>query len=144
MESSIGGSSSSTKPVRFYNHAGLENGGNTYGACGAKWQDERRFTTSSEWLTPSGDTVPFRAQATYTEGQEIVIRSFIRANHRGHIEMYACPNIDAPTDDCFRKNPLEFVEDLLHGAPKYPAYPLWAMLAPPGGKFVQSLNTAPC
>ncbi|KAL7548592.1 hypothetical protein ACHAWF_013239 [Thalassiosira exigua] len=121
---------SDTLPIRTYNHPGLENGGDTYGACGTKIDDERKYTTPSDWVTPSGNTVPFRAQATYIEGQDIIIRSFLRANHRGHIEMYACADIQTPTVACFRANPLEFVEDLLHGAPKDNAYPHRAMLAP--------------
>ncbi len=99
---------------------------------GARINKDRRWTLPSEWQTPSSDTVPFTSQATYTEGQEIVIRSFLRANHRGHIEMYGCADLQTPTDECFRNNPLEFVEDLLHGAPKDPNYKLRAMIAPPG------------
>lgn len=122
---------SNTQPLRTYNHAGLENGGDTFGACGSQISDARRYTRPQDWLTPSGEPVPFQAQATYAEGQEITIRSFLTANHRGHIEMYACPDVADPTDACFRSHPLDFVEDLLHGAPKDENYPLRAMIAPP-------------
>ena len=135
------GADSNTLPIRTWNHRGLENGGDPFGACGSNMDYGRNYTKPSDWVTPNGSSVPFLAQATYTEGEEVVIRSWTTANHRGHIEMYGCGDYENPTDACFRQHPLVFVEDMLHGAPKDPAYPLRAMLAPPSGEFeVQCLH----
>ena len=50
--------------------------------------------------------------------------------------MYACADLTDPTDECFRNNPLEFVEDPLYGAEKdsNSNYSNRAYLAPGGCK----------
>ena len=106
------GADSDTLPIRTWNHRGLENGGDSFGACGSNMDYGRNYTKPSDWVTPNGSSVPFLAQATYTEGEEVVIRSWTTANHRGHIEMYGCGDYENPTDACFRQHPLVFVEDI--------------------------------
>ena len=54
---------------------------------------------------------------TFDQGSVIDVKSVITAHHRGHVEMWLCP-LAVPTPECFQANPLEFVEDLLYGAPK--------------------------
>lgn len=44
----------------------------------------------------------------------------LSAHHKGHFSFYACPikEGEVPKDDCFKEHPLEFVRDLMYGAPK--------------------------
>ena len=41
----------------------------------------------------------------------------------GHFEVKGCPLGRESSQECFDAYPLEFVEDLLYGMPKDPAYP---------------------
>lgn len=81
-------------------------------------------------LNVQGNPLPPSVQATYSKGEEIEVEVILTAHHKGHFEFAACP-IDAyetPSADCFET--LEFVEDLLYGAPKDVNFPERAYLPP--------------
>ena len=75
-------------PIKTWSYPGLENGGQTFGACGAIGLGrDVRFTSPSDWVAPDGTSLPFQAFEIYNEGDIIDVYSIIRANHRGHIEV---------------------------------------------------------
>ena len=77
-------------PIKTWSYPGLENGGETFGACGAIGLGrDIRFTSPSDWVAPDGTSLPFQAYEIYNEGDVIDVYSIIRANHRGHIEVRA-------------------------------------------------------
>jgi len=47
----------------------------------------------------------------YTEGQIIDMEFVFTANHKGHHETFACPDFHNPSQECFDKYRLEFIED---------------------------------
>jgi len=63
--------------------------------------------------------------ADYTAGETIDVISNLGTHHNGHMEMRACPDGDASTNECFDTpgNELIFVEDVKWGMPADPAYP---------------------
>ena len=69
-------------------------------------------------------------QECYEEGSVIDVEVTLTAYHGGHFEFHACPISwgEVPTEACFKAHPLEFVEDVLHGAPKDPNYPTRAYI----------------
>jgi len=70
--------------------------------------------------------LPATLQACYEEAAVIDIESVLTAHHKGHFEIKACPvssSAEAPTQECFDKNPLVFVSDELYGAKPDPLYP---------------------
>mmetsp|Transcript_16773 Transcript_16773/g.19172 ORF Transcript_16773/g.19172 Transcript_16773/m.19172 type:complete len:667 (+) Transcript_16773:45-2045(+) len=74
------------------------------------------------WKDVVGNQMPFLSQATYVEGQEIVIESELTANHAGHMDIFLCGGPEY-TPECFLSNPATFIEDMLYGGPVDPAYP---------------------
>ena len=76
--------------------------------------------------------MPTKIQATYTQGQDVVMNVTLTAHHKGHFVFSACPIIygEIPSQECFDENKLIFVEDLLHGANFDPNYPERAYVAP--------------
>ena len=63
------------------------------------------------------------------------------ANHAGHHVTYACPDFDNPTQECFDKYKLEFIEDLTpdvygttHEAPRDENFPERAYVDPAASK----------
>ena len=71
-------------------------------------------------------------QARYTQGQEIDVEVVLTAHHKGHFEFFACAISPGGTasGECFKQNRLEFVSDLLYGAPKDPRFPHRAYIPP--------------
>ena len=71
-------------------------------------------------------------QARYKQGQEIDVEVVLTAHHKGHFEFFACPisRGGIGSGDCFKQNRLEFVADLLYGAPKDPKFPYRAYIPP--------------
>ena len=94
-------------------------------------------------LNVFGDLLAPQPEATYHRGQEIDLDVVLTAHHKGHFEFYACPIVpgEAPTADCFHSHPLEFVADLLYGAPKDPNYPSRAYIAPSSYSGIVNDNT---
>lgn len=82
------------------------------------------------WEDVNGNPMPWTAQGTYTEGQEIIIETFLSTNHAGHIDVYVCPDGDQSTHDCFLNNPATFIEDMLYGGPVDSYYPERAYVSP--------------
>ena len=77
------------------------------GYCGIV--DSRNYDNP---LDKAGNALVPKAQAVYTEGQIIDMEFVFTANHKGHHVTYACPDFNNPTKECFKKYPLEFVEDI--------------------------------
>ena len=79
--------------------------------------------------------MPLNIQATYEQGQEVVLETVLTAHHWGHVEVKACPlaqHGDAPTQECFDQFPLLFVEDLIYpDSPNDPDYPGRAYIPSP-------------
>jgi len=71
-------------------------------------------------------------QATYVQGEEIVVDVTLTAHHKGHFVFSACSILhgEVPAQSCFDENRLMFVEDMLHGAKFDKNYPERAYLAP--------------
>ena len=104
------------------------NKGGTVAACGLV--GDRNYDTPKNAL---GGTMPNLPQATYTQGQDIVVNVTLTAHHRGHFVFSACPmttTTDIPTQECFAKHRLTFVEDNMYGGNYDPNYPERAYIAP--------------
>jgi len=78
---------------------------------------------------------------TFDQGSVIDVKSVITAHHRGHVEMWLCP-LAVPTPECFQANPLEFVEDLIYGAPKDDQFWNRGYLPPSDGTTTEYSTTA--
>ena len=97
-----------------------------------------------------GEPLPPLIQASYAEGEEIVVEVMVTTHHKGHFEFKACSIVPllgdttasslssiplplaAPTQECFSNGALAVVEDLLYGAPPDVNYPERAYIAPAG------------
>ena len=97
---------------------------NADGFCGIV--DSRDYDNPKD---QAGRPLVITPQAVYTEGQIIDTEFVFTANHNGHHVLRACPEA-ALSKECFKKYPLEFMEDLSvqaygtdHNAPKDPNYP---------------------
>ena len=94
------------------------------------------ITGSRNYDTPRnahGKIMKPTIQATWKQGQEVVIDVILTAHHKGHFVFSACPieNIgEIPTQQCFDAYPLMFVQDLSHGGVTDPLYPERAYIAP--------------
>jgi hypothetical protein len=75
------------------------------------------------WRDTRGNAIQWNPQATYSEGQEIIVESFIDTNHAGHIDVFLCPDGADSTQNCFLNNPATMVEDLVDGGPNDPNWP---------------------
>ena len=82
------------------------------------------------WKDAAGNPMPWKSQETYIEGQEIIIESALTTNHAGHVDVFICPHGDASTTECFKQNPLTFLEDLIFGGPADDHYPSRGYVAP--------------
>jgi len=79
-----------------------------------------------------GGLMRTNVQATYTQGQEVVMDVVLTAHHKGHFVFSACPIMhgEVPSQKCFDEHQLTFVEDLLWGGTLDPNYPERAYIAP--------------
>ena len=82
-----------------------------------------------------GGLMETNIQATYTQGQDIVMDVTLTAHHKGHFVFSACPIMhgEIPSQTCFDRHQLTFVEDLIHDADFDPSYPERAYIAPVEG-----------
>lgn len=76
-----------------------------------------------DWRDTRGNPIPWKPEATYVEGSEIIIESYISTNHAGHIDVFLCPDGARSTQNCFLSNPATMVQDLMDGGPNDPAWP---------------------
>ena len=67
------------------------------------------------WIDSTGYPMPWKSQAIYTEGQEIMIESQFTMSHFGHIEIYVCPNGSGSNQNCMFDHPATMIEDLTYG-----------------------------
>jgi hypothetical protein len=102
---------------------------NADGFCGKV--DSRDYDNPKD---KAGNPLVITPQAIYTEGQIIDTEFVFTANHAGHHILRACPDA-VLSKECFKKYPLEFIEDLTvetfgtdYNAPKDPNYPERAYL----------------
>jgi hypothetical protein len=99
-----------------------------------------------EWLDSFGNPMPWMSQGTFGQGEIIHVNMIITAHHYGHMELKACPNGRASTQDCFEANPLLFVRDTLYDMPADPrckfAY-LQCKTVKPGTSRVTKLRCSP-
>ena len=117
----------------------LNRGSATFGkgVCGITQVEKTIYDAPLSW---QGQPLPFQPQAHYAEGAVITVSSRLTAHHKGHFEMYACADL-SPSQGCFNKHPLAFVEDMLYGAPPDPSYPGRAYVAPNNGQAVNGYTT---
>mmetsp|Transcript_23079 Transcript_23079/g.46713 ORF Transcript_23079/g.46713 Transcript_23079/m.46713 type:complete len:1317 (+) Transcript_23079:171-4121(+) len=102
--------------------------GGSLARCGIS-QEQRNYDAPRNAL---GGRMPTNIQATYFQGQDVVLNVTLTAHHKGHFVFSACPIEygEVPSQSCFDKNKLVFVEDLLHGAVSDPNYPERAYIPP--------------
>ena len=76
--------------------------------------------------------MPTKVQATYIQGQDIIIDVTLTAHHKGHFVFSACPIVqgEIASQACFDKYKLKFIEDMAWNANFDPNYPERAYLAP--------------
>ena len=74
--------------------------------------------------------MPWSSEGTFEEGGLIEIQTVLQTNHGGYVIVGVCANYENPTQACFDANKLEFVEDVLYGAPKDVNYPDRGYLVP--------------
>ena len=104
------------------------NRGGTAGACGIVGDNDYLYPKDTR-----GEPYVSPVQGVYEEGGLVDIEFTLTAHHKGHVELKACPDAAAPTQDCFDAHPAEFVTDLAYGAPPHPAYPIRGYIAPNDG-----------
>eukprot|EP00531_Pseudo-nitzschia_arenysensis_P013023 CAMPEP_0116132414 /NCGR_PEP_ID=MMETSP0329-20121206/9531_1 /TAXON_ID=697910 /ORGANISM="Pseudo-nitzschia arenysensis, Strain B593" /LENGTH=396 /DNA_ID=CAMNT_0003626919 /DNA_START=38 /DNA_END=1228 /DNA_ORIENTATION=+ len=78
-------------------------------------------TNYDVWVDSNGTPMPWNSNGNfYREGDIITIGSFLTAHHTGHMEVRACPDGRASTQECFDRteHQLEFVEDIIFDMPK--------------------------
>jgi len=111
-----GGGVAGLPPKEFCTHCLNTNNG----VCG-------KTTTADydEYLDSTGVPMPWDSQETFTEGQEILVKSYLDTHHNGHMVIKACPNGPGSTQACFDTpgHELTFVKDTLYDMPADPAYP---------------------
>lgn len=77
--------------------------------------------------------MPWMGQATYSQGAEIVVDVALTAVHMGHFVFSGCPLMqvdEVPTQECFDKYKLTFVEDFVYGANADPNFPERVYVSP--------------
>ena len=76
--------------------------------------------------------MPTNIQATYTQGQDVVIDVTLTAHHKGHFVFSACPIVfgEIASQACFDENQLTFIEDMAWNANFDPNHPERAYIAP--------------
>ncbi len=89
------------------------------GVCGLSIHDHNY----DDWLDSTGSPMPWNSQATYEQGGIVRINTIIKAHHLGHIEVSACPDGRASTQECFDQHRLTFIQDIAHGMPADPKHP---------------------
>ncbi|GAX09868.1 hypothetical protein FisN_11Lh151 [Fistulifera solaris] len=89
------------------------------GVCGLSIHDHNY----DDWLDSTGSPMPWKSQATYEQGGIVRINTIIKAHHLGHIEVSACPDGRASTQECFDQHRLTFAQDIAHGMPADPKHP---------------------
>jgi hypothetical protein len=95
------------------------NKGGTAGQCGIVYNRNYDLPKNAK-----GGLMRPVIQECYNEGSIIELKVLLTANHDGHFEFNACPITwgEIATEDCFKANPLEFVEDMKFNAPQDPNY----------------------
>jgi len=94
------------------NHLGLNIGG-TEASCGMNQNNNYDYPNSS-----NGSPLPPVIQACYAEEDVIELKVTLTAHHMGHFQYKACPINpgEVASQECFDKNKLIFVEDVLYGS----------------------------
>ena len=85
-----------------------------------------RSYDSDSWLDKTGSPMPWVSEGVYSEGDEIIVRSYLDTHHNGHMEMRACNKGNDCTQADFQAegSALIFVRDnVLEGPAGTPAMP---------------------
>ena len=112
---------------------GLHIGG-TEARCGKT--ESRNYDHPKNAL--GGDLAP-NIQACYAQGDVVKLDVILTAHHMGHFSYKACA-INAgevASQECFDRNPLTFVEDVLYGSRPDPNYPNRAYIPRADARFIQ-------
>jgi len=103
--------------------------GGSLGRCGVTRSNNYELPKSRD-----GSIMPADPQLVVQQGSIITVEVILTAHHKGHFEFKACPTDgrqdEAPTQECFDRNPLTFVKDELYGAPPDLNYPTRAYIPP--------------
>ena len=109
------------------------------GFCGVTGDADKRRGNErgyTEVIAHDGSVIEHpKPEAELTEGEVVTLKWRIEAHHAGHVEVGVCCEDPRTTEEadmvrCFNEHKMEFVEDVLYGAPKDPLRPERAMLAP--------------
>jgi hypothetical protein len=122
--------------MTFLSPLGLNVGG-TEARCGKT--DSRNYDYPKN---AQGGVLAPNVQACYAEGEVIELDVILTAHHMGHFSYKACA-INAgevASQECFDKNPLTFVEDVLYGSLPDPDYPDRAYIPRTDAAFIQKDN----
>jgi hypothetical protein len=112
---------------------GLSVGG-TEARCGKV--ENRNYDRPKNAL--GGDLAP-NIQACYAQGDVIKLDVILTAHHMGYFSYKACAIKagEVPSQACFDRNPLTFVEDVLYGSRPDPNYPHRAYIPRADAPFIQ-------
>ncbi len=120
----------------FLSPLGLNIGG-TEARCGKVDGRDYDYPKSS-----NGSPLAPAIQACYAEGDVVQLDVVVTAHHMGHFSYKACA-INAgevASQDCFDRNPLTFVEDVLYGSLPDPNYPNRAYIPRTDSALIQRDN----
>ena len=98
-------------PAPESNQNGFQAGGYIWGPCGMLRANRYDKDYTNNYVDAFGDPVPWKSQATYTEGGIVEIEVAVSANHKGHFEFRVCTDYENPTQECFDQNKLVFAAD---------------------------------
>ena len=116
-EDGANGATAGVPPTEYCPHCLNNNNGN----CGVSPSFDYDV-----WNDSAGNPMPWISQEVYTEGQIIVVKSYLDTHHNGHMEIVACNDGPTSSESCFddiTNNALIFVRDVLFDMPADPAYP---------------------
>ena len=105
------------------------NRGGTVAACGKT--DDKNYDFPPSAI--DGQMMPPNVQASTVVGGEIDVEVVLTAHHKGHFVFSACPvtaDDPHPSIDCFEKNRLHVVQDLMYGSPVDTTFPERAYIPP--------------
>jgi len=105
-------------PKKEYTPQGLNNAkGQMRSQCGIPQQGGN--INYDRPLAANWQPLSWQSQATYQQGATITVKLALTAPHNnwnpGSFAFYACPRNQALTEQCFKNNPLTFVQDKLYG-----------------------------
>jgi len=92
-------------------------------------------TDYDDWNDSVGNKIQWASQGVYEEGDVFTVESVLTTNHAGHMEIWLCPDVDNPSQECFESNPATLIEDVAHNGPVHAEYPERAYFAAGDANF---------